>query len=180
MRPALYYRGMEPGDEQTVATLVSRIFLETVAPLYPQEGVAEFLRYGANPEAIRLRSQEDHFVLLAEVRGAELCQLVGVIEMRQCRHISLLFVDPPFQRRGIARELMRQCIKRCRMLQPCTDEITVNASPNAVAAYERLGFRATSTQQQVNGISFVPMVLTLAPSSAADQPGTMSTPRPHG
>jgi predicted GNAT family N-acyltransferase len=36
-------------------------------------------------------------------------------------------------------------------------EISVNSSLYAVEAYERLGFVATDTEQQKNGIRFVPM-----------------------
>ena len=36
-------------------------------------------------------------------------------------------------------------------------EFTVSSSPNAVSAYERLGFRITSSEQCVHGIRFVPM-----------------------
>jgi hypothetical protein len=36
-------------------------------------------------------------------------------------------------------------------------EFTVSSSPNAVSAYERLGFRITGSEQCVHGIRFVPM-----------------------
>jgi hypothetical protein len=44
--------------------------------------------------------------------------------------------------------------------------MTVHASPNAVAAYERFGFRATAPQQERDGITFVPMTLGLSDSAA--------------
>lgn len=35
---------------------------------------------------------------------------------------------------------------------------TVNSSPYAVKIYEHLGFRATDSEQTVNGLRFTPMV----------------------
>jgi ribosomal protein S18 acetylase RimI-like enzyme len=67
-------------------------------------------------------------------------RIVGVIEVRQFRHISLLFVDDRFQRQGIARALVRHAVARCLSRRPDLRQITVRSSPYAVPIYERLGF----------------------------------------
>ncbi|RYD87086.1 MAG: GNAT family N-acetyltransferase [Sphingobacteriales bacterium] len=38
-------------------------------------------------------------------------------------------------------------------------EFTVSSSPNAVSAYQRLGFRVAGSEQCIHGIRFVPMTL---------------------
>jgi predicted GNAT family N-acyltransferase len=44
---------------------------------------------------------------------------------------------------------------------PDTQKITVNSSPNATKAYEKMGFTVDDEEQCVNGIKFVPMSLDL-------------------
>jgi hypothetical protein len=62
----------------------------------------------------------------------------------------MLFVRSSRQRGGIARGLLAAAgDAKCAF--------TVNSSPNAVSAYERLGFRITGSEQCLHGIRFVPM-----------------------
>jgi GNAT superfamily N-acetyltransferase len=147
---------MEPGDEDSVTSLVARVFDRHVAPLFSEEGVQEFLRY-VSPDALRQRSNSNHFVLVARA-GQD---IVGAIEVRNHNHVSMLFVDTASQRQGIARELLRRALVICRGHRPHGREIDVNSSPNAVPAYERLGFRPKGPEQIEQGIRFVPMVLDL-------------------
>jgi ribosomal protein S18 acetylase RimI-like enzyme len=83
-------------------------------------------------------------------------KIVGMIATKQSNHISLLFVDKEYHRQGIARSLYRKLIDYYAKNDDCS-EISVNSSLYAVKAYERLGFVATDTEQQKNGIRFVPM-----------------------
>jgi predicted GNAT family N-acyltransferase len=147
---------MQPGEETAVCDLVNRVFDEFVAPLFAQEGVREFRTY-TQPDAMRHRSQADHFVLVAAAPD----QIAGMIEMRDWSHVSLLFVNKEFQGRGISRELLRQALDICQEQRPHLRQVTVNSSPNSVRTYERLGFRATSPEQLVNGIRFTPMILEI-------------------
>jgi hypothetical protein len=62
----------------------------------------------------------------------------------------MLFVQSSLQRSGIARALLASA-------GDANCEFTVNSSPNAVSAYERLGFRITGSEQCVHGIRFIPM-----------------------
>jgi predicted GNAT family N-acyltransferase len=152
----IVYRTMQPGEEKTACSLVSRVFNSFVAPQYSQEGVDEFLKF-ADPDAMAARTQANHLVIVAETNS----DIVGMIEMRDGEHICLLFVDEAFQRRGIARELLRKALETCARNQPCQAAITVNSSPNAVEAYQRLGFQMTGTEQLKSGIRFVPMTLNI-------------------
>ncbi len=147
---------MIPGEETEVCDLVSRVFNEFVAPGYAQEGIQEFFKY-VKPESLLTRFQANHIFLVAVVGD----KIVGVIEIRDYDHVSLLFVDPQFQRRGIARELLRRSLATCHRHKPDLAEMTVNSSPYAVPIYEKLGFRQTEPEQVKNGIRFIPMVLKL-------------------
>jgi len=162
MSVPLAFRLMEPGEEARVSDLATRVFNEFIAPDYSVEGVQEFLRY-VRPEPIAQRAQADHFVLLA-VAGAE---LAGVIELREWNHISLLFVDQPYLRQGIARQLVQRSLEICRSQRPDPAEITVNSSPYAVPIYVKLGFEPVGAEQTRNGIRFVPMKMTVSPRTRA-------------
>ena len=148
---------MQSGEEKAVCELVARVWDEFVAPQCSQEGLQEFMRYVA-PELLRNRSESDHFVLLAVLED----ELVGMVEVRQNRHLSLLFVDKAFQRRGIAKELFRRALEACTGVHGTLDKITVNSSPNAVGAYQRMGFVDTGPEYVRNGVPMVPMVYHVA------------------
>ena len=84
-----------------------------------------------------------------------------MIEMRHHRHISLLFVEPGCQGRGLGRGLLERAVEEARKANPGLREMTVNSSPNAIVAYERMGFESTGPQQDINGVRFIPMKKTL-------------------
>jgi GNAT superfamily N-acetyltransferase len=147
---------MRPGEADNVASLIERVFRGQVAPTFSSEGVREFLAYAA-PDAIQRRPTSGHFVLVAVIGQ----QIVGAIEARDHNHVSLLFVDPVHQRQGIGRGLVDRAVSICRAHEPGLQEISVHSSPNAVPAYQRLGFHAQGPERTIDGIRFVPMVLDL-------------------
>ena len=157
MNESWIIRPMHRGEETEVFDLVRRVFNEFVAPLYSQAGVDEFFRY-AQPDALVQRSQNNHYVLLAVVERNP----VGMIEIRDNCHVSMLFVDRSFQRQGISRALLQQAIDECRRHHPDLNQISVHAAPNSVPIYERLGFRPEYSEQVIEGVRFIPMTLELA------------------
>jgi GNAT superfamily N-acetyltransferase len=148
---------MEPGEEDRVCNLVKEVFGEFVAPLYEPEGVEEFLRY-VDPDLMAQRSKQNHLTLLAEESGG----VVGVIELRDFNHVSLLFVAGEVQRKGIARQLLNEGLETARRNRGDLNEVSVHSSPNAVEAYERLGFEAEGPEKLEHGIRYIPMKLRLA------------------
>jgi ribosomal protein S18 acetylase RimI-like enzyme len=147
---------MKPGEEEQVCHLVRQVFNEFVAPLYTQEGVEEFLRY-VDPDLLAKRARTNHFVMLAE----EGSNLVGAIEVRDFNHISLFFVASESQRKGIANQLLKEAIEIGRRDEPSLAEVSVHSSPNAIGAYEKLGFHAEGLEKVEHGIRFIPMILRL-------------------
>lgn len=115
----------------------------------------EFLSY-ANPDAIRERQSRNHLVLLASQNQS----VVGVLELRDYDHISLLFVVESHQRIGIGRLLVREALNLIEAHHQKSRIVSVNSSPNAVEAYKKFGFTTTGHMHVKNGIAFVPMVLS--------------------
>lgn len=151
---------MRAHETEAVAGLVRRVFDAHVAPLFAPEGVATFAAYAA-PDAYRERTRGDFITLVAEVRDG----MCGMLELRHGDHVSLFFVETSWQGKGVGRALMREAVAVCRAFDPGLKAVTVNASPNAVAMYERMGFVATDEAQEMEGIVFTPMAL---PLDAAD------------
>ncbi len=150
------YRFMQPGEERAVSDLVTRVFSQFVAPAFVRRGVLSFLSY-AKPRSLAARSRADYVVRIAQVQT----RIVGMIEIRAYRHISLLFVEKQFQGQGISKALLQQTLDLCRRQHPDLTGITVNASPYAVAIYERLGFRQQGPEITENGVRFTPMMRLL-------------------
>ena len=157
MPESINYRMMQPADAEQVSELICTLFDEFIASEHGPEGIAAFRRY-AEPDAIRARSESgSHFVMVAEAGG----RLAGITEIRDCNHVALLFVGKEYHRRGIARELFDRALRQARATRPGVERVTMNSSRYGVAAYERLGFRQTGPERNVNGIVFVPMAMRL-------------------
>jgi GNAT superfamily N-acetyltransferase len=152
----IIYRPMRHQEAAEVCALINRTFDQYAAPDYTEEGVAEFRKYSQPEEMIR-RSDADHFALVATHNEKP----IGVLEVRNNRHISLLFVDSQFHGRGIGRQLCERGLTRSLEANQDLREFTVNSSPYAVPIYEKLGFRPTACEQSHHGIRFVPMIRTL-------------------
>ena len=132
--------------------LVWRVFLQFEAPEYAPEGVSEFKEY-IEPEFVKKKIREGTLTCWGCFDGEK---IVGFIAVRPPCHISLLFVDADYHRRGIARALYETLLGHCK--QPDVPlEVTVNASPYALEVYKRLGFVPTDTEKTVNGIRFIPL-----------------------
>lgn len=157
MRGALHYRAMQPHEAEAVCHLAAKVFCACAASHFTPEGVAAFLQY-LRPAELWKRLHHEHFVLVAEDKSG----LVGMIEMRDYNYIALLFVDEQHQRQGIARYLVELAILECQRHDPKLAEIRVNATLNAVPAYERLGFQPVGPEQWEDGMHTVPMVHRLS------------------
>ena len=154
---SISYRPIQPSEIAAVRDLILRVFDEFVAPLYAREGVATFHDY-VSADKIADRLGVDHEMFVAESGY----KLIGIIETRNFRHISLLFVDKAFHGLGIGRSLISLAIAECRRENPDLRALTVNSSPNSVEVYARMGFNATGPEQTRDGIRFTPMALPVS------------------
>ena len=142
-------RQIEPFETASAAALACEVFDEFVAPHYQPDGVSEFHRYAA-ADALSQRHESDHVTLVAEHSG----ELVGMLHLRKPCYVAMFFVRSSFQHNGIGRKLLAAA---AALVGDPDCKFTVNSSPNAVPAYERLGFHAIGAEQCVHGIRFIPM-----------------------
>lgn len=153
--PAIY--PMDPSEATAVSGMIYSAFRDSVAPGYSEAGQREFLEYAA-PERLVERQRHGNRILVARVSD----ELAGLIEVRPPSHISQLFVDGRYQGQGIARALLDAAFPDAGTSSGLT--VTVNAAPDAVSTYGRLGFRVIAAEQSRDGIRFVPMIRSYGPA----------------
>lgn len=132
--------------------LAWKTFLEYEAGEYPPEGVRNFQDFITDSGLKRMFAMGSYQMLTAYCKG----KMVGVITLRNECHISLLFVDKHYHRRGIGRSLIFKLAEYVKS-EIGKDRLTVNASPYGVGFYHRLGFRDLGQQKQQDGIIYTPM-----------------------
>jgi len=145
-------RPLDTKDVVPAMELVLRVFSEFETPEYREEGIAEFKAF-IEPDFIIDKMKKGELHLWGACENA---LIIGVIAVRPPLHISLLFVDKQYHRRGIARKLF-DTIMNDKTVVSGHECVTVYSSPYAVEFYRRLGFVQTDTEQVVNGLRFTPM-----------------------
>lgn len=146
-------REMYRGEEAGAMELVKEVFTKFVAPNFVPLGIKQFMKY-IEPRALKRRLLTgDYTLFLAEDGG----RIVGVLELRDYEHISLLFVAESYQGKGLARSLFNHIRIRIAVGHPGQRVISVNASPNALQTYEKLGFKQIGPEEEISGIRFIPM-----------------------
>jgi GNAT superfamily N-acetyltransferase len=117
------------------------------APDYEEKGIESFKAFIEQDAMVKAIEKGTMFFF-----GAfEDQRMVGVMAVRDANHISLLFVDPAFHRRGIALALIQEGFK------DWSASVTVNSSPYALAFYRKMEFVDQDEEQLVDGIRFIPM-----------------------
>lgn len=135
--------------------LAWKTFLQFEAEDYEPEGVKSFEDFITDNTLHRMFIMGAYQMLVALDGG----RLVGMITVRSNFHISLLFVDAGYHRKGIGRALIT-CLCEYLKGEIGASKVTVNASPYGVGFYHKLGFKDLQAEQTSGGIRYTPMVLT--------------------
>lgn len=135
-------------DVPAISALCMAAFNEAVAPSLSAAGIATFGSVAA-ADAFAARLQGDNHILVAEQDA----RVFGVVELKEGRHLAMLFVDPACQGRGIGHALFEAVLLRVR--EPV---LTVRASLNAVPVYERYGFVLDGEVGEFNGLVYQQML----------------------
>lgn len=159
MKEPIFITNFEFGQENEIHQLVKTVFDEFVAPDYSAEGV-DFFYDWITPESILKRQQEERKILVALVDS----KIVGIIELRNLNHISLLFVDKAYHRMGIASSLFKEAVFKILNCNPLIENIYVFSSPYAIPMYTKMGFIKTDSLQIKHGIKYLPMQRKIAAS----------------
>lgn len=138
----------------TAINLIWKTFQRFEAIEYSEEGIQTF------------KNVIDHDALMSAIENgfemyvAKINQhMAGVIAIRDQSHISLLFVDESYHRKGIGTALFHHI--EAKIKNKGLKFITVNSSPYGIAFYHTVGFVDENDEQVVDGIRFTPMKYTL-------------------
>lgn len=140
-------------DLPAISRVCMAAFNAAVAPTLGAEGIATFGSV-ATADAFGARLHGDNHILVAE----QDTRIVGVVELKEGRHLAMLFVDPDCQGQGIGRALFQAVLPQLR-----APSMSVRASLNAVAAYQRYGFVLDGEVGEFNGLVYQPLTFTPAP-----------------
>lgn len=136
--------------------LAWRTFLKYEADIYSEEGIRNFEDFITDTTLHRMFTMGVYqmFVALDGIK------IIGMITLRNRSHISLLFVDEKYHRKGVGSALISY-LQEYLLMQTATDKVTVNAAPYGVAFYHKLGFRDIGPEEVRDGIRYTPMKFVL-------------------
>lgn len=149
-------RSIRQREWEDAMQLAWNTFLIYEAPDYSEEGVKHFKEFvkGKDLKKMFLEGQYRAF-------GAfEKSLLVGILTVRNRSHISLLFVDAEWHRKGVGTALIQRLFQFERdEMGVC--EVTVNAAPYAIEFYRKMGFSELEEEKLTDGIRYTPMIARL-------------------
>lgn len=150
------YRAAYEFEWEEIMDLAWRTFEEFEAPEYPEEGINNFREFVTDETLYKMFVNGAYQVFVA-LDGEK---LIGMISLRDVRHISLLFVDKDYHRKGVGRGLVNH-LREYMYYEMGQTFVTVNAAPYAEGFYHKLGFKDTGRRTLLDGIIFTPMQLVL-------------------
>lgn len=136
--------------------LAWKTFMQFEADVYTAEGVRNFEDFITDTTLHRMFIMGVYQMFVA----LDSKQIVGMLTLRNTSHISLLFVDEKYHRRGIGRALI-EYLQEYLLSETGISKITVNAAPYGVAFYHKLGFRDLRPEEEKDGIKYTPMEFVL-------------------
>ncbi|MCY1448516.1 Acetyltransferase (GNAT) domain protein [compost metagenome] len=140
-------RKMTHEDLPSANALCLEAFMLAVAPSLSAQGVETFTKVAAQ-EALAERMASGNLMLVCVAEG----NLAGLIELKDGRHVTMLFVAPAWQRRGVGKRLVDAALEQAR-----DNVVTVRASLSSVAAYEHYGFALAGEVGEIAGLVYQPM-----------------------
>lgn len=139
-------------DWPDVVEMVWRTFMRFEAPDYTEEGISSFRDFLTDGRIYRMFVEGSYLMMIA-LDGDK---VIGEISLRNGNHISLLFVEEAYHRKGIGRALIKAMGD---YLKKEKQELfmSVSAAPYALDFYRRVGFHACSSEEEYSGIRVTSM-----------------------
>ena len=132
--------------------------MEAVAPTLEKEGIQTFQSI-ASIGGLESRMDADNEMLVYENDG----EVIGFLELKEGRHIAMLFVSPGAQKKGVGKSLVSEILPYAK-----NNIVTVSASLTSVSAYLHYGFECSGDVSESAGLTYQPMELKLNKSKHAE------------
>ena len=139
-------------DWDNAMELAFRVFLKYEAEEYGPEGTRNFAQFLTDEDLKKMFLAGEYLLFVAETEG----KLVGLISLRSKNHISLLFVDEKYHRKGIGTALVKH-LQEYMLQNTKQQKLTVFASPYGVPFYHKTGFADIGKETHKDGIIYTPM-----------------------
>ncbi len=152
MESEIIIRKAQMRDWEETMTMTWKTFMKFEAKDYGSEGIENFKKFISDPVLRRMFLLGTYHMYVATCNE----KIVGMITLRDKNHISLLFVDEAYHRRGIGRRLI-DTIGAFSKEEYGKKEITVNAAPYGIEFYHKVGFYNTSPMETNGGIIYTSM-----------------------
>lgn len=145
-------RWAKPEEWAPAMEMVWKTFLKYEGEDYTEEGIRNFFDFITDDQLHKsfLNGNYQMMVALDDER------VIGAASIRNSNHLSLLFVDEEYHRKGVGRALM---MKLCEYLRTEGGEryMSLKASPYAVNFYRKLGFSVVTPEEEYSGIRVTSM-----------------------
>lgn len=143
-------------DWDLAIELAWKTFLKYEGKDYSREGIQSFQEFLSDTVLYRMFSNGDYPMFVA----CDDDRLIGMITLRSMCHVSLLFVDEDYHRRGVGRSLMKELVE---FVQKELNgwRVTVNSSPYGIGFYHKVGFKDVGPEMEKSGIRYTPMEFLL-------------------
>lgn len=145
-------REAKASEWEDAMELAFQVFLKYEAREYGEEGTRSFAEF-ISDEFLKKMFLMGEYPLFVAVEGE---RILGLISLRSGNHISLLFVDEKYHRRGIGSALIRH-LQEYLLQRTRYTKLTVNASPYGIPFYHQVGFRDIGEETMKDGIVYTPM-----------------------
>ena len=132
--------------------MIWRTFLKYEGKDYTEEGIRNFFDFITDDDLYVAFLKGDYQMMVA----VESSRIIGAGTIRNKNHLSLLFVDEEYQRKGIGKAIINGL---CRYLKEEAGErcMSLKAAPYAVGFYHRLGFYTVKPEEEYSGIRVTAM-----------------------
>ncbi len=148
-------RALERAEWDSAIQLAWTTFLQFEAPEYSKKGIQSFRDFIEDPKLKRMFIDGKYPTYGAFDKD----RMVGMLGIRNENHISLLFVEDQYHKKGIGKALLLYAFRQARVFG--IEGFTVNAAPYATEFYHKIGFEDVSQEVVADGIRFTPMQISL-------------------
>ena len=130
-----------------VMRMIWRTFMKFEGKDYSEEGIRNFFNFITGKELYTLFLRGEYRLMVALDEG----NIIGSGSVRSRNHLSLLFVDEAYHRRGVGSTILE---KLCEYLRTEEGEryMSLQAAPYAVNFYRKQGFRTVRPEMEYGGI----------------------------
>lgn len=150
-------RAFQQRDMGYVCALVRETFLACNSIGQPQDAVDAYVSFftpNTNADALRKKFNLSPLSVVAVSEG----RIIGMLRGDK-KKLSNIFILPSFQKMGVGDKLIKKYMQEARKKR--SDQIRLNAVPQAVAFYKKYGFKKTTGIRRRNGLYVQPMKLLL-------------------